>query len=169
MKRRIALRNILIAGTAAWCMPAALADAKQLSRFSKRLGNDEGTVETIGEIVDLIIPPTQTPGAKELGVHLFVLLMVKDCSDKKEQEAFASGVRKLNELAQQQHGKSFIQCDNDAKISLVKTSQNELKSFFTTVRKYTIQGYTTSEYFMTNIIPYQPVPGSFHGCVKIEG
>jgi hypothetical protein len=29
-----------------------------------------------------------------------------------------------------------------------------------------IQGYKTSEYFMTQVVPYELVPGRFHGSVK---
>jgi hypothetical protein len=162
-------------GTAAWFMPAALANAKQQSLYSDYLGFEEGTEATVGEVVDTIIPATKTSGAKELGVHLFVLKMIKDCSDKKDQQSFQTGLNQLDEYTKKTSGKSFAETEKPLRLQLLKSiskqdssAPKELKEFLALTKKFTLQGYTTSEYFMTNIIPYQLVPGSFHGCVKVK-
>jgi hypothetical protein len=175
MKRRSALKNMLLFGTAAWVMPSTLAKAREQSLYSRQLGFDEGTDVQLAEVVDTIIPATKTPGAKELGVHLFVLKMVKDCSNKKEQQSFLNGLKELDAFSEKSTGKIFIDGNRAQRLSILKAITNEdspatgdLKFLASTARKLTMEGYTTSRYYMTNIVPYQLVPGHFHGCVKVD-
>jgi len=37
-----------------------------------------------------------------------------------------------------------------------------------TVKNLTMQGFTSSKYFMTEIMPYEMFPGGFKGKVKIQ-
>lgn len=41
------------------------------------------------ELVEVIIPKTDTPGAKEALTHVFIDLYVKDCYPKEQQEIFS--------------------------------------------------------------------------------
>jgi hypothetical protein len=45
----------------------------------------------------------------------------------------------------------------------------EMKIFYNTTRSYILQGYTASQHFLTDIKPYQLVPGAnYKGCIKVE-
>jgi hypothetical protein len=44
------------------------------------------------------------------------------------------------------------------------------RSFFTTLKQYTVKGYCTSQLGATKGLTYVPVPGSYHGCIpKLPG
>jgi len=75
MKRREALRSTaflagcgLSAGTIASIISGCKNDPKLY--VDSFLGNDY--VSLLGEMVETVIPATDTPGAKEAGVHLFI-------------------------------------------------------------------------------------------------
>src|SRR5690606_22437287 len=53
---------------------------------------------TLAELVDLIIPQTDTPGGKELGLHNFVIKMIEDCSDEEQQIDFEEDLSKFNSV-----------------------------------------------------------------------
>lgn len=125
----------------------------------------------LADIVETIIPATDTPGAKALGVHSFVQKMVADCYDKKAQDTFSKGLTTVESMAQQTGGKAFAALTDSQRIELLKrleqSTEAEQKDFYRLVKSLTIQGYMTSEYVMTNITKYELVPGRYHGCVPV--
>ncbi|HLX67414.1 MAG TPA: gluconate 2-dehydrogenase subunit 3 family protein, partial [Puia sp.] len=42
------------------------------------------------------------------------------------------------------------------------------RSFFTTLKKYTVEGYCTSQAGATRGLSYLYVPGSFHSCIPLQ-
>lgn len=113
----------------------------------------------LADIVDGIIPKTDTPGAKELKLHLFVMKMVDDCHSPEEQELFLSGLKSAKRLK----GKSV----EDMQIYLKQLGEED--AFGKILKQRTIQGYLNSEYVMKNKIIYELVPGRYNGAVKVNG
>ena len=169
--RRSILKKLLFAGATPWFLPEELLRAENQSVFTRKLGFEPGTEMQLASVVDAIVPATKTPGAKDLGVHLYILRMMKDCTGEKDRNAFMSVPNKLDEYSKTSSGKTFASSTLEQRTSflreLAKSNDASLKSFATTARKMTIDGYTTSEYFMTNVVPYKAIPGSFKGCVKV--
>ncbi len=169
MQRRVALKNMaaaiglmsLPAWTNGWSKAAVAASPSALSPSQDAL---------LAEIVETIIPTTDTKGAKELGIHQFVQKMVADCFEKKVQESLVKGVDTLEETAKKNHGKSFAALDKAGRTELLKNleaASGEGKEFFSLVKGLTIRGYMTSEYVMTNLTHYEMIPGRYHGCVPV--
>src|SRR5579871_58442 len=50
--------------------------------------------ELIAALAETIIPATDSPGAKEAGVHEYIITMLKDCTERKSQNKFIDGLRK---------------------------------------------------------------------------
>lgn len=69
----------------------------------------EDQLKTITEVADIIIPTTNTPGAKAAGVGPFIALMVKDCYPEEAQEAFVKGLEDLDEQSKDEFKKSFLE------------------------------------------------------------
>lgn len=126
----------------------------------------------LAEVVETIIPATDTPGAKELGVHTFVQTMVKDCYDQKAQENLTNGLDQLDQYSQQVFKKSFSAGTSPQRIHILEgmalSDDPTKKAFYSMVKNLTIQGYLNSEYVMTNLTHYELVPGRFQGCVPVE-
>jgi len=124
----------------------------------------------LAEMVETIIPATDTPGAKELGVHQFVQKMVADCYEKQVLTSFAKGVDALEETAKKKSGKTFAALDKAGRTELLgnlEAAGGEGKDFYALVKGLTIRGYMTSEYVMTNLTHYELIPGRYHGCVPV--
>ncbi len=174
MQRRIAIKNLLSFCGGVWVLYSVpgckLNDTlKKPDKF--KLNADE--LALLSDVSDTIIPPTDTPGAKELGIHLFVLTMVRDCFNEEQQKAFVAGLNELNSYTRQKTGIDFGSTDMLQRKELLENileekKAPELRSFIANTRTLTIKGYETSEYFMTNLIVYKMVPTHFYGCVKIE-
>jgi hypothetical protein len=128
--------------------------------------------ELLAHVVDTIIPATDTLGAKDLNVHLFVQKMVQDCYAREAQENFVKGLDAVKAMAKKKHGKAFDACATDERLALLKgLEQSEdasQKEFYAMVKGLTIRGYMNSEYVMTNLTNYQAVPGHYYGCVPVN-
>ncbi|MPR36017.1 gluconate 2-dehydrogenase subunit 3 family protein [Salmonirosea aquatica] len=171
MQRRTALKNVAttLAGLAALPAWANGWNQQQLSK-THFLTPAEDTL--LAEVVETIIPATDTPGAKELGVHRFVQKMLDDCYDQKAQESFKAGLAALDGFSQQIFKKPFAEGTAPQRIYILEGTELSddpaKKAFFGMVKNLTIQGYMNSEYVMTNLTHYEMIPGRFHGCVPVE-
>lgn len=131
----------------------------------------------LAEIVETIIPQTTlkgavSPGAKELKVHQFLLRMVNDCYDEDAKVTLAKGLVATEGMAMKRFSKSFADLGTEDRISVLTalsdSSEGVNKQFVSMVKNLTIQGYTNSEYYLTNIAGYVMAPGFYNGCVPVK-
>ncbi|WP_108501096.1 gluconate 2-dehydrogenase subunit 3 family protein [Paracoccus indicus] len=54
----------------------------------------------LDEVAEVIIPATDTPGAKDAGVGAFMTVFVSDCYTKEEQDDFRAGMEQLKSEAE---------------------------------------------------------------------
>lgn len=172
MQRRSAIKNLALTIGGTIVLPA-WANAWSKESLQNNTFKISYTKEALlAEIVETIIPKTDTPGAKELGADKFILKMVADCYDKKSQDIFAKGLVSVDELSKKEYAKTFVEIDSKQKLDILKkmsTSQNsDDKGFIQLVKGLTIDGYLVSEYVMTNLRIFEMVPGRYHGCVPIK-
>jgi hypothetical protein len=117
----------------------------------------------LGDLVDILIPKSDTPGGRELNLHLFVIKMVDDCESPENQEKFVSGFNKLRKQLNLTNGK-----ETENTLANLKDKTDE-KTFFEIFKSRAIQGYMSSEYVMKNKVIYKLIPGPYKGAVKING
>jgi hypothetical protein len=175
IQRRAALKNLLLIAGGTMLLPSCLNSDRKVSIPLNNLQISADDEELLAEIAETIIPKTNTPGAKELGVHQFVLVMVDDCSSREEQQAFSNGMKLVNKVSKEKYGKPFVKCTPEQRQQLLtKIDANEfeadksLNEFFSQTKRYTIQGYLKSQYVMSNLLVYELVPGRFHGSVPVS-
>jgi hypothetical protein len=170
MQRRTALKNLSTAVGGLMTMPAWASGwtPESVGRTSLLRPNQE---ELLAEIVETIIPETNTPGAKSLKVHQFVVRMINDCYGEAAQKNLVQGLTLTDEVAQKAHGKVFANCDAAQRLALLKqmseSSEVASKQFVNMIKNLTVQGYTNSEYFMVSVQKYVMAPGFYHGCVPV--
>ena len=127
---------------------------------------DEKLLEMICET---LVPETDSPGAKSLKLHLFVLKMVDDCYKAEDQQSFVKGLEEFDALAKEKLGKAFLTASVAERENLLKMIQQDEKKdeaipkFYLIAKSKTIQGYLNSEYVMTNLVKYELVPGRYNG------
>jgi len=140
----------------------------------------------VSALAETIIPTTDTPGAKDADVGDFIIMMVRDCTDRKNQNKFINGLKNLQDYSQSQFNHPFETCATNQQESIlthfekkasssggiIEKIQNRYlgKSFFTILKEYTVEGYCTSEPGATRALALVAVPGSFRGCIpKLPG
>jgi len=135
---------------------------------------------TVTQVADIIIPKTDTPGAKEVGVPQFIDTMLKDCYTKEDQDHFLAGLKAFDDGAQKEFGDAFVDLAPEQKIAYVskvhhaaleeqKTAQPAPKRpFILMMKELTMLGYFTSEPGATQVLQYVAVPGAYHGCIPLN-
>jgi hypothetical protein len=73
----------------------------------------------IDELAEIIIPKTDTPGAKEAGVGAFITMMLGDCYSKVQQDHFMKGLSMVEAEAKKAGG-SLVSLDAAKKIEVMK-------------------------------------------------
>ena len=134
----------------------------------------------LDEIGDTIIPTTDVPGAKAVHIGAFMMMMVRDCYEAKEQEAFRAGVRELAEAYRAKHGHSFVGAPADERTEFLNALDREQRfytekkkssqpaHYFRVMKELTILGYFSSEIGSTQALHFIEVPGSFNGSAPYQ-
>lgn len=172
LSRRQALKQVAFVSAGMVFIPSCMQDRSKSGLLLKKIKVAQADEAMLAELCEAIVPKTETPGAKDLSAHLFVLMMIDECSNKEQQDAFMNGMRLFNDFTQQMISKQFIDASKEERIRLlnavstIKDEKSPVLSFFNEVKKRTIQAYTSSEYFLTKVQVYELIPGRYHGCVS---
>lgn len=90
---------------------------------------EQNNVDFLNELAEAILPKTSTPGAKEANVGAFIPVMIRDCYAQADQNAFVEGLAGVDQRAQNEFGKSFMQLGAEEKLQFVHAFDNEAKEF----------------------------------------
>jgi hypothetical protein len=109
--------------------------------------------DTVVTITELIIPQTETPGAKAAKVNEFIDLVLSDAQPAERKEFFR-GLSWMDARAQELFGTDFVSATPEqqtALLTIVSSGKNKSTSdqigveFFEAVKGMTVTGYYTSE------------------------
>jgi gluconate 2-dehydrogenase gamma chain len=179
MNRREAL--LLLAGTAALpdsLMAVGRAVHQRIRAGTLRVLNAHQNA-TVATIAELILPKTDTPGARDAGVPAFIDVMLADWADDEQRQMFTGGLGNVDERSRATFGKDFIGCtaaqqgeilqDLDYELARLRDAKADTsKSFFGAMKWLTLTGYYTSEVGATSELHYRVVPGRFEPCYPLE-
>ena len=122
----------------------------------------------------MMIPRTDTPGAKDVGIPAFIDKMLKDAYPKEEQARFFAGLADFEAQAKREHGRAFLELEPALRTALVKQVHDPAvkvdqasnlpvaergRPFILTMKELTMLGYFISEAGATQVLQYRPVPG----------
>ncbi len=173
MKRRETLKYLGLSIGSVITLPA-WANSWNGNALSNNALNISLENETLlAEIVETIIPTTDTAGAKSLGIDKFIQKIVADCLDKPSREVFGQGFELLDEQTKKAYSKSFVQCNLSQRAEILqqigKDKSNVANKFYGLVKGLTIQAYLSSEYVMVNHYGYKMIPNKFEPCASVNG
>ena len=138
---------------------------------------------TLSAITDTICPKTSSPGANDLGVPSFIDQLVKKLLKQEDQIFFKSGIKEINQIAQQEYIKQFSQLSIDQKENILITLDKKSAptamtmwgkpmeehpaplSFYRKIKSLTLMAFFTSEKIGKEFLNYDPIPGEFKGCI----
>jgi len=179
MNRREVL--LFLAGTAA--LPDRLLAIGRTVHQRARAGTlralDPHQNETVATIAELIIPKTDTPGAREAGVPAFIDVMLADWGDDDQRQMFMAGLANVDERSRAAFGKDFNGCtpqqqtqileDLDYELARLRDTKSDTsKNFFQGMKWLTLTGYYTSEVGATTEQHFRVVPGRYEPCYPLE-
>src|SRR5256885_10164392 len=179
MNRREVL--LMLAGTAA--LPDGLRAVGRAVHKRVRVGTlrtlNPHQNETAATIAELIIPKTDTPGAREAGVPAFIDVMLADWGDDEQRQTFTAGLANVDERSRALFGKDFIASSSEQQVQILTdldaglarlrdTKADTSKNFFQGMKWLTLTGYYTSEVGATTEQHFRIVPGRYEPCYPLE-
>lgn len=171
MKRRSAVKHLTLALAGLVSLPA-WAESWSPATLGPLTGFQASDQELLAEIVETIIPQTDTPGAKALQVHQFALRMIQDCYGEAARASLTQGLAAVNQVAQGAFHQNFMACDAGQRTAVLTHLQQSddqgEKQFVNLIKGLTIRGYLNSEFVQMNLSGYNMAPGFYHGCVPLK-
>ena len=183
MDRRLAIKNIGMLTGGLLFLPACDFSDEKASIVLNQLQITEKQENLMKELVAAFLPEGEIPGAKSLGVHNFVWIMVEDSMGEEKQNSYVNGLKIFDSRVKEISGKTFVELDLSERITILndllksdteeeknidKTEAKDIQDFINTSKYYAVWGYMQSEYIMTEIMPYKLVPGSYGSCEIID-
>jgi len=124
----------------------------------------------LDEVGDTIIPSTDVPGAKAVGIGAFMAMMVHDCYEAPDQAAFREGLARLDADFRARHGVGFAAGTPADQTAFLNALDAEARAQrgppvhpFRLMKELTILGYFTSEIGATQALRFEEVPGRYDG------
>lgn len=123
---------------------------------------------TVDVVSELIIPRTETPGARDANVHRYIDLMLDQGLLADERDAFLAGLTALDERCQREFASGFADLPEEEQIRVLTAMSNRGDAFFRQVKDLTIRGYYTSREGLLAELEYEgnsyltEMPGCTH-------
>lgn len=192
MQRRELLKASMLAGVALAnpSLIRAVQAGVQAGATPPKAVFTEAQRRSVALLSDMIIPPTDTPGAVAAGVPDFVETIVGEWYRPTEREIFFRGLKELDAYCEEHAGKAFHQAPEEARIAALEQSEKAAASyappqtggslvemgrsedenapFFNKLKGLVVLGYYTSEVGAREELAYNPVPGRFDGDYDFE-
>ena len=137
--------------------------------------------ELLATLTEIIIPATDTPGARAARVDAFIDGLLADVFTADERERFLEGLADVDARAMAAHGVAFVQITSEQQVTLMSALQAEGKlapprprrrrqrmepsAFFPWLKDLTLVGYYTSEIGASQELRYVHVAGRYDGDV----
>jgi len=141
-------------------------------------------------MTDLIIPETDTPGAKAARVNEFIDVVLTEWATDDERQHFLAGLADIDKQSNDLFARDFVDASHAQQFALLRAldesgtpsrareqhhgntipedRDKQLEGdFFTVFRGITIHGYYTSEIGFKQELHMQIIPGALHGCVPL--
>ena len=107
MDRRTVIKNLALLIAGATVLPSCVGNGSKPNIHLNHLSITAEQEKLISDVCETIIPKTDTPGAKDLHLHLFVIKMLDDCYNKKDQQAFMTGMEQFQNRVKTKYDKEF--------------------------------------------------------------
>jgi hypothetical protein len=193
LDRRAALK-LLAAGTAVSALSPQLfatfrrihANLPQTPTLKILSAHQDATVTAAAE---LLLPPTETPGAKAARVNEFIDHILADWYSEEDRKRFLDGLSDMDSQSQKLFGKDFAVASPEQQAEVFQILGDELalalealanappgyrgeapepeNNFYVMFRELTLTGYFTSEIGATQALHEVIIPGHFDGCTPL--
>lgn len=190
MDRREALKNTALLAGGILAGPSLLSLLQSCTKVSRLdwqpLFLNEDQALFISSFVDTILPATDTPGALDVNVDVFIDLLFEKSFDEEAQQQVRDHIDQWNAQAEQEYGAPFADLNSEDRkqflLDLEKDGGKFRKSvwgtavgdqekppgFYKSLKSLTLWAYFSSEKVGEEILVYDPVPGVYRGCIPLS-
>jgi hypothetical protein len=180
MDRRKALKNIGNGIGAIAVTPAvvSLFQSCQTSATYNPLFIPKDDFKIISNLMEMIIPKTDIPGAVELKLPEFVDAYIDAVWGEKEKTDFTETwevfIGASTKAAGKENENDLSAADWDAQLAKYLKPGNDLPAdeilaskFVNQLRSLTVNAFKTNEFIGEEVLAYAPIPGEQKGCVDL--
>lgn len=172
MDRREVIKNIALMLGGAFSAPTLMAmenweNATKANINGVPFSLTSTQQKIVAEIAEMIIPKTDTPGAKDVGVPAFIVMMLNDCYKEPEHQSFLDGLASMEKV-------KFLSLNADERTGVLKLLEQETKKitgkvtpFWRLMKELTLLGYFTSEAGIKASFEYVQIPGKLE-LIKLK-
>jgi len=145
---------------------------------------------TVTAMAELIIPQTETSGAKAVRVNEFIDVILSDWYSDEDRARFLAGLADVDGRTHLLFGKDFIEASPQQQASILELLGDEMaqafsalaaelrgyrgsapepeENFYFMFRQLTLTGYFTSEAGFTQQLHEEIIPGHYDGCTPLS-
>ena len=121
----------------------------------------------LSNIVDFLIPRTETPGALEMKVPQFIDIIISETYNNESKNNFSNRFKLLIEDFKSNN--IDLSDYNSMKSKFVNDFNNKThQEIYSQIRDLTVWGFKTSKEIALNVLNYNPIPGYQLGCINIK-
>ena len=121
----------------------------------------------LSNIVDFLIPKTETPGALEMKVPQFIDIIISETYNNESKNNFSNKLKLLIEDFKSNN--IDLSNYNSMKSKFVNDFNNKThQEIYNQIRDLTVWGFKTSKEIALKVLNYNPIPGYQLGCVDID-
>lgn len=171
MDRRKLIKLVSLTTGAALAIPLSSSLLTACSKVQSTKENDysllyfsEEEFSSLKNLLDFILPKTDSPSAVDVGVHLSIDSMVGLVYEPKEKEKFRIQFDTLKPYASSANELERLK-------TVLKSSKEEdqiVKSSFLALKQQAVAYYLSTEEIGTKYLNYLPVPGKYEPCISLE-
>lgn len=141
-------------------------------------------IDIVTTVVDIMIPRTATPGAKDVGVPALIDTMLAHCYSALDRERFATGITEFDAAARSAYSKPFVEVDRIQQSILVHKFHDSAvaderhlnkpegaavpRPFILMTKELALVGFFTSFPGSTQVLQYEAIPGAWHACLPLS-
>lgn len=120
------------------------------------------------DLVDTILPKTESPSASEVGVAATIDHMVGVVYNEADRKRYREGFSTLSTYLQQQGFRELAPAERtDLLRKLEPVREEALHRAYLDLKQQTVAYYLTTEEIGTKFLNYLPIPGDYQPCISL--
>lgn len=124
------------------------------------------------QFAEALLPRQGTEVATPESTQDYILTILNDCHSQEDIQLYTTGLKELQAYLRENYGGDFGSLDaaKQAEVFswLAATDRTEPVKFFAGVtRQLAIEHFTSSQYFLAQVMKWEFVPGRYLGCVPV--
>ena len=176
MKRRELIKYTAYATGAAVCTPLLSTILSGCSTEGVENKSDyvpaffsQDEFSLVKELIDIILPATDSPAASEVGVHKIIDKLVSEAYRPDELEGYKL---RFSAFVDYLSKSNFSDLNSNEKKSFLneidQSAGEDARSGFLELKQQTVAFYLSTEKIAKTYLNYLPVPGEYEACITVE-